>query len=225
MSPTQPKTKPPKATLSMRGQRETLVQRRHAAQRARLLRIGALVLVAIIVFVVLIVITRSVASPVGLSDTRPGQFFPSQGHCHVGVDCPGPVAQYDSFTYNSNPPTSGPHEEVFPSALILDQPISKRMLVHLLEHGNVALLYSDKAPQDVIQKLKDYTAAYDKFPVPDAQAKLEPGQAVFVAPYPGMTQPIALVAWMRLEPLPQFDQAQIDQFVKAWVGNLQNAQQ
>jgi hypothetical protein len=182
MSPTQPKTKSSKPTHSTHGERESLVQRRHAAQRARLLRVGALVLLAIVVFVVLILITRSVASPVGLNIAGPGQFFPSQGHCHVGSDCPGPAAQYDSFAYNSNPPTSGPHEEVFPSSLILGQPISKRMLVHLLEHGNVALLYNDKAPQDVVQKLKDYATAYDKLPVPDAQAKLEPGRQSLLRP-------------------------------------------
>ncbi len=225
MSPAQPRSKPPKAAQSARGQRENLAQRRRAAQRSRLWRVGGLVLLGLIVFVVLIVITRSVASPVGLNGSSPGQFFPSQGHCHIGVDCPGPASQYANFAYNSNPPTSGPHEEIFPSTLILDQPISKPMLVHLLEHGNVALLYNDKAPQDVVQQLKDYATTYDKLPVSDVQAKLEAGQAVFVAPYPGMTEPIALVAWTRLESLSQYDQAEIDQFTKAWVGNAQNAQQ
>jgi hypothetical protein len=225
MSPTHPKTKSPKAEpTTLRGGRDALVQRRHAAHKARLLRIGALVVVAIVVFIVLIWITRSVASPFGPNDGLPGQFFVSQGHCHVGQDCPGPVTQYENFAYNSDPPTSGPHEEVFPSSLILEQPINKRMLVHLLEHGNVALLYSDKAPQDVVQKLKDYATAYDHLPA-DAQAKLEPGQAVFVAPYPGLAQPVALAAWTRLETLAGYDQAQIDAFVKAWIGNQQNAQQ
>jgi hypothetical protein len=225
MKSSQPKSRAAKNAPATRGGREALVKRRQAAQKTRLMRFGAGALIAIIVFAALVWISRGLASPFGPNDGRPGEFFPSQGHCHIGQDCPGPVAQYDNFAYNSNPPTSGPHEEIFPSALILDQPISKPMLVHLLEHANVGLLYNDKAPQDVIQKLKDYATAYDNLPVTDVQAKLEAGQAVFVAPYPDMAQPVALVAWTRLESLSGYDQAQIDQFVKAWVGNQQNAQQ
>ena len=70
----------------------------------------------------------------------PGQFFPSQGHCHIGESCPPRADHYEGFPYNSDPPTSAPHEEHFPTTFVSEQPLPRRILVHILEHGNVVIL-------------------------------------------------------------------------------------
>ena len=167
----------------------------------------------------------------------PGQFFPSQGHCHIGESCPPRADRYEGFPYNSDPPTSGPHEERFPTTFISEQPLPRRILVHILEHGNVVILYNRDAPPELVEKLRAYARSYDfrywrlqtpKTPGADVGEQLETAQAVFVAPYPGMASMayvIALVAWTRVDAFNDYDQKRIDRFVKAWVGNAENAKQ
>lgn len=163
-----------------------------------------------------------------------GQFFPSQGHCHIGESCPPREDNYELYPYNSDPPTSGPHEERFPTTFISDTALPKRILVHILEHGNVEILYNKDASPELIKKLRDYAMRYDfrfwmlqtpQSPGADVGEQLEAAQAVFVAPYPDMAHEIAAVAWTRLDTFDAYDQGRIERFVKAWVGNAQNARQ
>lgn len=164
----------------------------------------------------------------------PGAHFPSQGHCHIGGSCPPRADNYELFPYNSSPPTSGPHEERFPATFISDQPIPERILVHILEHGNVEILYNDSASPELIKKLRDYAMRYDfrfwglqtpQTPGADVGEQLEAAQAIFVAPYPNMVHKVALAAWTRLDTIDDYDRDRIDHFVRAWVGNAQNAGQ
>lgn len=169
-----------------------------------------------------------------VSATEPGEHFASQGHCHIGDLCPPRPDGYEKFPYNSDPPTSGPHEERFPTTFISEKPPPKRILVHILEHGNVELLYNKDASPELIGKLRTYAMLYDmpfwKLQTPaspgaDVGEQLERAQAVFVAPYPNMMHKIALVAWTRLDAFDDFDRERIDRFVKPWVGNAQNVRQ
>lgn len=164
----------------------------------------------------------------------PGQFFPSQGHCHIDESCPPRADSYEGFAYNSDPATSGPHEERFPTTFISESPLPKRILVHILEHGNVLILYNRNASAAQIEKLRNYAQRYDfRFwrlqqplsPGADVGEQLEVAQAVFVAPYPAMSHTVALVAWTRLETLDDYDEDRINRFAKAWVGNAANARQ
>ena len=177
---------------------------------------------------------RDALVPVAAAQEAPGQFFPSQGHCHIGEFCPPRGDNYEQYPYNSDPPTSGPHEERFPTTFISDAALPKRILVHILEHGNVEILYNKDASPDLIKELRDYAMQYDfrfwmlqtpQSPGADVGEQLEAAQAVFVAPYPNMTHKIAVVAWTRLATLDAYDRGRIDRFVKAWVGNAQNARQ
>ena len=65
-----------------------------------------------------------------------GTAYPSQGHSHL---LPG---EPDDFVYNSDPPTSGPHREMFNDVFISSTSLPVYLQVHLLEHGNVLLQYS-----------------------------------------------------------------------------------
>ena len=192
-----------------------------------------LVFVGVVVAVVTLA-GRGAATTATPAIAGPGQFFPSQGHCHIGQSCPSRDDQYENYPYNSDPPTSGPHEERFPTAFILDAPLPKRILIHIQEHGNVVILYNKHASAELVDQLRAYARAYDQRywylqipqrPGSDVGEQLEAAQAVFVAPYPDMPHTIALVAWTRLDGFDTYDQTRIDRFVQAWVGNAQNARQ
>jgi Protein of unknown function (DUF3105) len=164
----------------------------------------------------------------------PGQFFPSQGHCHIAQTCPPPDDRYDTFPYDSDPPTSGPHLERFPTVFVSTAPLPKAILVHILEHTNVLLLYNRSASPDVVDRLHRTAETYDgrflylQTPTAsgeDVSEKLQGVQGVFVAPYPEMAHTIALVAWTRLDAFNSYDQGRIDLFVRAWLGNVRNARQ
>lgn len=171
---------------------------------------------------------------VGAVTDEPGQHYQSQGHCHIGVSCPARADGYEQYPYNSNPPTSGPHEERFPTTFISEAPLPRRILVHILEHGNVVILYNSKASPALVDKLRSYAQGHDfrywglqqaRSPGADVGEQLEAAQAVFLAPYPDMPYTIALTAWTRLDAFDAYDPKRIDRFVRAWVGNAQNASQ
>ncbi|MBC5806601.1 MAG: hypothetical protein DLM53_04590 [Candidatus Eremiobacter antarcticus] len=156
-----------------------------------------------------------------------GKFYPSQGHTHLAPGEP------DDFVYNSNPPTSGPHREIFNDAFISPAPLPKYVQVHLLEHGNVLLQYNCTCP-DIVSALSTIATQYDGKLIPpsqlqpmpaDVQNAEEQGLAVVVAPYPRMKPKIALTAWTRLGVLQQPDKAKIVSFINAYLHNEANTGQ
>lgn len=66
----------------------------------------------------------------------PGTKMVDLGRDHV---TPEEVAK---FTYNSNPPTSGPHLATWVKAGVFDAPQSEGELLHSLEHGYVIVSYN-----------------------------------------------------------------------------------
>jgi hypothetical protein len=157
----------------------------------------------------------------------PGKAFPSQGHAHLNRDEP------DDFVYNSNPPTSGPHKEIFSSQFVSPNPLPPYIQVHLLEHGNVLLQYNCTCP-DVAAALSSIAYEYDsKLIAPnelqptteEVQAAEEAGRAVIVAPSPKMKSKIALTAWTRLATLQSVDKPKIESFIALYLTNAANASQ
>lgn len=156
-----------------------------------------------------------------------GKFYASQGHTHLTAGEP------DDFVYNSNPPTSGPHREIFNDTFVSPTPLPKYVQVHLLEHGNVLLQYNCTCP-DIVAALSTIATEYDSKLIPpsqlqpmpaDVQNGEEQGLAVLVAPYPRMKSKIALTAWTRLATLQQPDKAKIVSFINAYLHNEANASQ
>ena len=150
-----------------------------------------------------------------------GMHYPTQGHTHL---TPG---EPDDFVYNSNPPTSGPHREIFVDALINTKPIPSYVQVHLLEHGNVLLQYNCACP-DVAAALgriamsanKPHMKEGERLPtVAEAQNLEENGAAVMVAPYPRMKSRIAASAWTHLATFSAVDRPKIESFIKAHLMN------
>ena len=66
----------------------------------------------------------------------PGKEMPNQGRDHVSEK------EWGKFKYNSNPPTSGPHDAVWTKGGMYNQPQGDGHLVHSLEHGYVIISYN-----------------------------------------------------------------------------------
>ncbi len=74
----------------------------------------------------------------GYSVTRPipGRQVPEIGREHVTL------VEVEKTTYNSNPPTSGPHYEIASKPGIYETPQHDGSLIHSLEHGYVIISYN-----------------------------------------------------------------------------------
>jgi len=150
-----------------------------------------------------------------------GNHYTSQGHTHLVTGEP------DDFVYNSDPPSSGPHRELFTDTFISNKPLPSYIQVHLLEHGNVLLQYSCNCPA-VAAELAQIAMQYDKLLMPADEAQptaaevnnaQDQGKAVIVAPYPHMKSKIALSAWTHVGALPSVDKQKINSFISAHLGN------
>ena len=102
------------------------------------------------------------------------QTFPGQGQRHVD-QLPR------NFEYNSDPPTSGPHNPVWAPWDAYDDPVDPLRFVHNLEHGGVVVLYGDEVPRADVDALIDW---YRDDP-----------DGILVAPYPKNGNQISLSAW------------------------------
>ena len=89
-------------------------------------------------------------------------------------------------SWNSFPPTSGPHY-VTPAVYgFYDEPVELARILHGLEHGGVYLLYGPKTPNDTADRLREI---YDRDP-----------RGLVVAPLPELRGTIALGAWISDNP-------------------------
>jgi hypothetical protein len=160
-----------------------------------------------------------------------GDHYPSQGHeGHM----PGDDRKYAHFRYSSDPPTSGYHREVTTSVLVSPVPLPKYVQVHLLEHGNILLQYNCLLCPDVIAQLTQIANGYNAKLLPpgtveptadEVKSAEESGEAVIVAPYPGMAHKIALTAWTRLATLDDVDRTKITSFIDRWLHDPVNLSQ
>ena len=128
---------------------------------------------------------------------RPGRALADLGNLHI---------QYpQTATYNSTPPTSGPHYESLARWGVHSEPIPNELQVHNLEDGGVIVQYNcpDGCP-DIVAQLSSVVGAYDRY--------------VILAPYPEMDARIALTAWGRIDTLDELDEARIVRFIEAYRG-------
>ncbi|MFQ5851054.1 MAG: DUF3105 domain-containing protein [Candidatus Binatia bacterium] len=132
------------------------------------------------------------------SASPPGRFVPSMGNVHV--------SSTGLSTYNSDPPTSGPHLPSLAHWGIHEKSITKELQVHNLEDGGVFVQYDcPKASQDcsqLVDKLAQIVRRYNH---------------AILAPYPGLSHKIALTAWSRIDKFDQFDEERIVKFIEAYI--------
>ncbi len=142
----------------------------------------------------------------------PGKSFADQGRKHI------PQKEWEKFKYNSNPPTSGSHDEVWTKPGIYSSPQGDGHLVHSLEHGYIVIWYdcdlksetagdtSSKDCQDLKKQLKDI-------------ANENRIWKLVVVPRNNMDSKIVLTAWTRLEKLDTPDKQKIKEFIDAFRNN------
>lgn len=112
-------------------------------------------------------------------------------------------------TYNSNPPTSGPHYPVWEKYGIKDKEVADELLVHSLEHGYIIMSYNcAKLPEGTpCESLKRQLTDL-------AQEKRI--WKLIVIPRPNLDVPLALTAWTYIDKMNQFDKARAIAFIDAF---------
>ena len=132
--------------------------------------------------------------------TPTGEFIRSMGNRHLTS------SQVVLTTYNSDPPTSGPHLPSVARWGIHERPIPKELQVHNLEDGGVLVQYNcDRANQEcreLVDKLAKIVRRYNH---------------AILAPYPGVIQKITLTAWTRMDKFNEFDEKRIVRFIDAYI--------
>ncbi len=138
----------------------------------------------------------------------PGEAVTDQGRDHRSRE------ENDKFTYNSNPPTSGPHDPEWIRPGIYDVPQDKYKLIHSLEHGYVVVHYNCakvlstpsatfKADCSLAQVLADW-------------AKKIGLKRIIVQPNPEIDKPVVLVAWGRILKMDKWNEPEATKFTKAF---------
>lgn len=107
----------------------------------------------------------------------PGASFPMQGQEHVALDY--------QFTYNSNPPTSGPHYASPANWGVYDYEVNDKFFIHNMEHGGIWISYKPTVSVEVVDNLKKIV---DKFG----------GSKLVMAPRGANDSDIAVAAWTRV---------------------------
>jgi len=176
---------------SRQPQRET--SRRHRSPVTAYVLSGIVLIAAAVVAAVLISVNR---------EEGPGQRIPIQGTDHIPTGVTIDKTQFRS--YNSNPPTSGPHWDDPASPGIYEQTLPDEQLIHNLEHGYIAINHNCSKQQcpDLVNQL---TGVYNLYK-----------SKVIVNYRPKTAWPIALTAWGRLDTMDAFDEQRIIKFISAY---------
>lgn len=117
--------------------------------------------------------------------------LPDQGAEHVTEPKKG-------FSYNSYPPTSGPHSGQYALWNFYDKPVPLLNTIHNLEHGGVVIRYGEGVPQSTVEQIRRWY--------------LQDPTALLVAPLPGLKDKVALTAWQNLATCPGFNEKAFDAF-------------
>lgn len=135
------------------------------------------------------------------SDARkPGERVASQGNRHIELGD-------DHIAYNTTPPTSGPHAGTARWGTHSEQ-IPDENQIHNLEDGGVGIQYNCDQQEDSCQDLVEKLNGLMK----------KSSDKVFMGPYSGIGNRIALTAWQRIDKFDEFDEQRILTFIEAYRG-------
>jgi hypothetical protein len=146
---------------------------------------------AVVIFLIIFLIIKGSSEYEEL-----GEKVPIIGNNHISS------ADTPHKSYNSNPPTSGPHTAADADWGIYQEEISDEVAVHNLEHGGIWITYQNKDDKELKNKLESLAKQY--------QTK------ILLSPRIKNDSPIALVAWGRLLKLQNFDEIKIQKFIKQY---------
>ena len=136
----------------------------------------------------------------------PGTPIPNWGYIHVAVGTP--------VTYNSNPPTSGPHYPYPAGWGIYKNPPADEFLVHNLEHGGVIISYNpDRIKGQELERLRAQARSLSKI-----------NPRIIVTPRPNLNTTIALTAWTYLQKLDRYDPTAVKAFYDAHIARARECE-
>lgn len=123
------------------------------------------------------------------------------------------------ITWNSNPPSSGPHSSVWARFGVFRTPVPRANYVHNLEHGGVVIAY--RCADDQCPLAAPVRALFERLPADPAC--VSPGAPrrprAVITPDPGLESDIAAVAWGVVYEANCVDSASLIGFYQANVGN------
>ena len=141
--------------------------------------------------------------------------FPTQGNLHI------PDNSRANITYNSTPPSSGPHYASIARWDIYEEPLPYERVVHNLEDGGVAVYY--QCPDGCDQIYTELSNVVQPF--------IDRGRNVIMVPndptvagadgealHQDMGSTIALAAWQRLDKFDEVDPDRISSFIERYEG-------
>ncbi len=107
-------------------------------------------------------------------------------------------------TYNSDPPTSGPHATKAAACGIFREPVPDVYQVHNLEFGVVVIQYAPSLEAVDIESLERLARGL--------------GDRFILAPRPGLDSPVVATAWTAMMVLDGIDREKLRAFYDAYVG-------
>lgn len=186
--------------------------REQTAQRRRnqnmILAAGAVVFVILIAVVVYL----SVRSEQPIAGE---EVLASQGNMHIDFGSPSPI------TYNSIPPTSGPHYGNLVEWGVYEEPQRYEHLVHNMEDGGVVVYYQcPEGCPDIVDQLKQIVQPYIDQGRHVVMVPNNPNWSINGGPplHQDMGARIALTAWTRILKLNEVDSGKIRAFIDHYEG-------
>jgi hypothetical protein len=176
--------------------------RRAGLRRAGVFLLGLGVAAAGVAGLILVLNARDEA-PVSSAPSGPGQEFPDQGSRELR---PG---ERPNTSYNSDPPTSGPHVRSLPRAQ--GTPLTNDQILSATAAGNVVVLYGTGAPPPALRALAAEVGE------PFEPTLVNAGQVVVLGRRPG-TRGVVAVAWRRLLRAEGPDDPALREFADFWLG-------
>jgi hypothetical protein len=147
---------------------------------------------------------RSASSSQQVTPPSEVQTFEDQGRAHL--------EDGQTFAYNSNPPTSGPHSARYAPWKPVNFEIPKEILVHNMEHGGVIVWYNCKTLRKTLSET-ECNRLYQQLEQ-TTQPLIDAGKEIVVSRYSNMNNIIALTAWGKLQTMEQFDIVAINSFIQ-----------
>jgi hypothetical protein len=126
------------------------------------------------------------------ADCTVKEFPIDKGGEHIAATDPDPAS------WDSDPPTHGPHDPVWSIWGQYDSEVAQRNLVHNLEHAGLVIQYGPKVPEAQLAALKT--------------AVLKDTEWTVLAPYAKLNDTIAFEVWGKLTECKKFDQTVLDRF-------------
>lgn len=127
--------------------------------------------------------------------SKPGEKVASQGNEHIELGD-------DHIDYNTTPPTSGPHAGTARWGNHISQ-ISDESQIHNLEDGGIGIQYDCDKNEGTCAELIDQLLG----------VMVENKDKIFMGPYEGIGNRIALTAWQRIDKFDDFDKQRIVDFI------------